>query len=191
MNSDSFTTGQVAKFCKVSPITIIRWIDSGQIKAHHLPGRGDRRVEKRDLLTFMRANDFPIPLQLESDVRRVLVVDDDGAVTRTLSLALFNAGFEVEVAKDGFMAGQLLETFHPSVMTVDLRMPGLSGIDVIRRIRDKKRLDSLRILVVSGMPPEQLEEAVAAGADDKLAKPFDNDELVRRVCALAGIESPV
>lgn len=58
------TTGEVAKYCGVNPRTVIRWIERGHLKAYHLPGRGDSRVEVHDFLSFLREHEMPIPEEL-------------------------------------------------------------------------------------------------------------------------------
>ena len=88
---------------------------------------------------------------------------------------------------NGFKAGILLNNFQPAVMTLDLKMPGLNGLEVIRIVKNDDRLKDMKIIVVSAMPREMLDEARAAGADDVLEKPFENDVLAEKVLQLAGI----
>lgn len=182
------TTGEIAKYCKVSFVTAIRWIDRGRLRAHQLPGRGDRRVELRDFLMFLHENNMPIPRDFEDIAKRVLVVDDELNFSNAIHRVLKKAGFEVKIATDGFAAGQLAEIFNPAVITIDLNMPGLSGIQVIERIRVSEHLKHVKILVISGMPKSELEKALMAGADDILEKPFENRTLVEKVSTLAGVE---
>jgi excisionase family DNA binding protein len=56
-----YTTGKVAKLCRVSPRTVAKWIDAGKLKSHRLPLSHDRRVEHADLITFAREHRFPLP----------------------------------------------------------------------------------------------------------------------------------
>ena len=92
------------------------------------------------------------------------------------------------MASDGFLAGVLAMSFKPTVITLDLRMPGLGGLDVLKALRNQDELTTTKILIVSAMPQEQLEEALDAGADDILEKPFKNKDLVAKVRALADKE---
>lgn len=89
------------------------------------------------------------------------------------------AGFETEIAMDGFSAGALMQVFAPSVMTLDLMMPGLGGFEVLKFMRE--RSTDTRILVISGMPSQQLKKALDEGADDTMAKPYDNEELIEKI----------
>ena len=184
----TLTTGEIAKYCGVNFRTVIRWIERGLLKAHQLPGRGDNRVEVHDFLAFLRTNEMPIPEEFLDRSRRVLIVEDDPAMAAAIQRTLKRAGFETRVASDGFRAGTLLGTFLPGVMTLDLRMPGIPGIDVLKFVRLAERLKDIRILIVSAMPRKELDEALAAGADDVLEKPFKNQELVEKVSRLAGVD---
>ena len=187
MEKPSLTTGEIADYCGVNFRTVIRWIKRGHLKAYQLPGRGDNRVEIRDFVNFLRENEMPIPDDFRKYSMRVLIVDDDTSMAKNIQRVLHRAGFETEIALDGFQAGTLAESFTPSVMTLDLKMPGLSGLEVIRFARSKDNLKHIKIVVVSAMPQQDLDEALSAGADCVLEKPFNNDELVEKVSDLMGI----
>lgn len=187
MEKPSLTTGEIADYCGVNFRTVIRWIKRGHLKAYQLPGRGDNRVEIRDFVNFLRENSMPIPDDFRKYSMRVLIVDDDTSMAKNIQRVLHRAGFETEIALDGFQAGTLAESFTPSVMTLDLKMPGLSGLEVIRFARSKDNLKHIKIVVVSAMPQQDLDEALNAGADCVLEKPFNNDELVEKVSELMGL----
>lgn len=176
-----YTTGEVAKFCNVRKMTVIRWVDRGELPAHQLPGRGDRRITREDLVAFMRKNGFPLPPELEGGGTDVLVVEDDAHAARAIRRSLVGAGLRVEIASDGFSAGSMLERIRPSLVTLDLSMPGMSGFEVLAFIRGREDLRTLKVLVVSALPRERLRDALEAGADACLAKPFRNAELLEQV----------
>lgn len=185
-NKKTLTTGEIAEHCGVNFRTVIRWIDRGLLKAYKLPGRGDNRVQVRDFLSFLHQNNMPIPETFGPNDRRALIVDDDPAAAKAIQRTLRQAGFDTRIASDGFGAGTLLESFEPSAVTLDLNMPGIGGLEVIRYIRENPRFASVKILVVSALDQARLDEAVASGADDALAKPYRNEELVNRVLAMVG-----
>lgn len=183
----NLTTGDIAELCGVNFRTVIRWIQRGHLKAFQLPGRGDNRVQMGDFLAFLRENNMPIPEELQRTQRRVLIVEDDDRMAKAIERALNRAGFETVIATDGFQAGALAASFEPAVMTLDLKMPGLGGIEVLKTVRRDPELTTLKVLVVSAMPREELDEALSAGADDALEKPFNNKDLVRKVSELSGL----
>jgi len=183
----ALTTGQVAKYCGVNFRTVIRWIERGWLKAYKLPGRGDNRIHVPDFLEFVEKHGMGVPEEFVDNARRVLIVEDEPKLARAIQLVLAQGDFESRIAENGFQAGVMLSRFAPSVMTLDLWMPGLSGLEVLEFVRRQERFSSVKILVVSAMPMEDLEKARAAGADDVMTKPFHNADILARVKALAGV----
>jgi two-component system KDP operon response regulator KdpE len=111
----------------------------------------------------------------------VLVVDDEPALLRGLKTNLVARGYEVDTARDGEVALELASAHRPDVVIVDLGLPGIDGLDVIRGLRT---WSSAPIIVLSAR--EQEAEKVAAldaGADDYVTKPFGMGELLARVRA--------
>ena len=180
----SLTTGEIADYCGVNLRTVIRWIEKGYLPAYKLPGRGNNRVRLVDFLSFIDRHGMPMPEALRGYGNRVLVVEDDPPMAESIARVLRASGYEVRVALDGFQAGDALRAFLPALMTLDLRMPGLDGFQVLDYVRQDPELARLKVLILSALPEERLRQAVAAGADDALAKPFDATELVHRTQAL-------
>lgn len=165
--------------------TVLRWIERGELKAYKLPGRGDHRITIEDFMEFLSRNSIPVPAGLRGRTRRVLVVEDEQAMSLFLSEALKDAGYEVQTAVDGLEAGAQLVSFQPDVVTLDLHMKGLSGHRVIELIRSRPALKRMQILVISGMPIEEIDSALREGADDALQKPIELPALLERVGKLA------
>lgn len=184
-SKDTLTTGEAAKWCGVSFRTVLRWIERGDLAAYRLPGRGDARIRLVDFLAFLERHGMPVPDELaRGNTPRVLVVDDDPDVARLIGRVMTEAGYEVEAVHDGFSAGARLAAFSPDLITLDLKMPGLGGLQVIQLIRSMEGFASMRILVVSGLPAEDLKLAIAAGADEALAKPASASALREAARAL-------
>ena len=183
------TSGEIEKLCNVNFRTVLRWIERGELPAYKLPGRGDNRVRMEDFLDFVAAHRLPVPPEFRPNGRRVLVVDDESYMARSIRRVLKGEGFDVKIANDGFRAGTYLGTFAPALVTLDLQMPGLTGFDVLSFIRETEELRSVRILVVSGMDEASLNVALAEGADAVLQKPFDNSALLQKVHELLPLQT--
>jgi EAL domain-containing protein (putative c-di-GMP-specific phosphodiesterase class I)/DNA-binding response OmpR family regulator len=117
-------------------------------------------------------------------VAPVLVIDDDPEARRILVLALMRAGLPVLEASSGEQCLRILEEREVSVVTCDMGMPGMSGLDVVRALRSRPQTATLPFLLVTGSGDgNTVIEALEAGADDFLSKPVRLDELVARVRA--------
>ena len=110
---------------------------------------------------------------------KVLIAEDDGVSQRILRSYLEKWGYEVVVARDGDEAWALFQEHDFPVVITDWMMPGMDGVDLIRRIRECNRPSGFvyTILVTARSQKEDLVEGMDAGADDFVTKPFDRDEL--------------
>ena len=115
----------------------------------------------------------------------ILVVDDDVDVAETVARTLQRAGHEVIVSYRGADALQAAQERHPDLIVLDIRMPGLNGIEVCRLLRGSPGLSRVPVLFLSAKSEvaDRL-EGFEAGADDYITKPFDLRELELRVKAL-------
>jgi len=123
---------------------------------------------------------------------KVLLVDDDPTLRRTLGIGLRAEGHEVLIAADGRTALEAVREDHPDLVVLDLGLPDLSGVEVLRQIRGRSTLP----VVVLSARAESTEkvEALDLGADDYVTKPFGMEELLARVRAAArraGSDVPV
>jgi two-component system KDP operon response regulator KdpE len=110
---------------------------------------------------------------------RILVVDDEPQITRVLRTSLQSNGHEVTVAQDGAAALEQFLKAEPQLVITDLAMPGMDGIELTREIRTRSQAPII-VLSVRGNDSSKV-EALDAGADDFITKPFSIQELLARV----------
>ena len=109
----------------------------------------------------------------------VLAVDDDPAILRTLSINLRARDYDVETAADGRSALQIVDERMPDVVLLDLGLPDMDGISVLKQLRS---FSQVPVIVVSARSePDDKVEALDLGADDFITKPFSIEELLARV----------
>jgi two-component system, chemotaxis family, chemotaxis protein CheY len=112
----------------------------------------------------------------------VLIVEDDAATRRLYKFLLTNGGYPVLEAEDGVAALEQLAHNHCDLVITDMNMPRMDGMDLIRAIR-RDYADVYVILITAFGTPDTEKQAMRMGANDYLAKPFDFEELERRVRA--------
>ena len=180
-----FTTGEAAEICKVSQQTIIRCFDSGRLKGFRVPGSRFRRIPREALIAFMRDNNIP-PDALESGKQKVLVVDDDPEIVELFVDVLERDGrFEVKTAGTGYDAGVLTQEFMPDLVILDYMLPDINGNVVCQTIKSKPEFANTRVIIVSGVVnQEEIDDLLAAGADDFVKKPFNIEQLVDKIGTL-------
>ncbi|RYD23678.1 MAG: response regulator transcription factor [Verrucomicrobiaceae bacterium] len=119
---------------------------------------------------------------------RILVIDDELAIRRLLEILLTGAGHEVSTTGDPHQGIQEAATVKPELIVLDLGLPGIDGIEVLRRVRE---WSSVPVMVLSARSdPQDKVDALDLGADDYLTKPFDAPELLARTRALLRRATP-
>jgi len=113
---------------------------------------------------------------------RILVVDDEASIRRSLKMNLETRGYTVDAAETGEKAMKAFENRRPDLLILDLLMPGIGGIDVVRKLR---AVSTIPIIVLSAIGEEaQKVQALELGADDYMTKPFGMEELFARIRSL-------
>jgi len=129
--------------------------------------------------------------RMDSDGRRVLIVEDDAAIARLMQMHIEAAGHKTRCCADGNKAIELLQEEPWKLVVLDRMLPGADGMRVLRFIRRSSQEEVLPVLMVTalGQTAERV-HGLNEGADDYLAKPFEPEELVARVQALLRRSSP-
>lgn len=167
------TPNEAAAVLMVTTATLRTWTEKGLLNAQTTAG-GHRRFSRKELERFQAERGQV------TGALRILVVDDEPPISRYLSDLL--SGFENVVtatAQDGFSAGQLVQTFRPHFLLLDLMMPGLDGFQVCQRIKSESGNRDIRVIAMTGYPsPDNIERILAAGAESCLSKPLDEAQLL-------------
>lgn len=186
-----FTVFKASQYCSVSPKTIINWIDAGHIKAYRTPG-GHRRINLKDLETFMTKQGIPIPESvLEDDRKKILVVDDDPIIVESIvqSLEEDEHDYEVISAADGFEAGLQVNHFKPNLLILDIMMPDIKGYEVCEKIKSNTETKDTKIVVLSAyLDEEKFNKMKEHGADACFSKPLPLPQLKEEVARLLGFK---
>ena len=115
---------------------------------------------------------------------RVLLVDDDAAMVRVLSLGLRTKGYDVDAANDGAEAIERASACHHDIAVVDLGLPGVGGLEVIRVLTARDRTP---VIAITGRESRSARDsAIGAGAQDLLGKPFSLQALADRMQTALG-----
>ncbi len=188
-SKQSFSTSEVARFCHVTPDTVRKWAEAGRILVFKTPG-GHRRIRRDDLVQFLNEHAIPMAEDLRANSTRVLIVDDEPSIVAVVQRFLERCGpqFQVSSAADGFDAGHQVGLFKPTVVFLDLRLPGIDGFEVCRRIKASPATAATKIIAMTGLLDSDVNERIVGlGAATCLNKPFTTDDL-RKALQLVGVD---
>ena len=179
-----YSTHEVAKLFDVVPMTILRWVERGDLKAFVTVG-GHRRILRESVRERMEALGLAIPKELHPDARpTLLVVDDDELFLRSFQRALrpYASKIDLSMTSSGADALVRLGRDIPSTALVDLCLLDVDGVEVCRQVRGKAELTQVRLIAMTAHPGERRKQAaLTAGAEQVLEKPFDVDALARQL----------
>ncbi|MFO1464000.1 MAG: response regulator [bacterium] len=114
--------------------------------------------------------------------RKVLVVDDDPQIRKILERMLVGPNYEVRSAVDGFTALHQVQEDPPDLVILDIMMPGMSGIEVCRQIRELRPESPIKVLMLSAKDSQaDRRRALEYGANDYITKPFHIASLARKI----------
>ena len=179
-SSELLTPTQVAHALQVAPVTVRQWAQKGLLAAQVTAG-GHRRFDRDVVVEFARSRGMRLGGELlNSHANRVLVVDDDRPFNKFLCQLLRTEQPQLDIATacDDYDAGSLVARHGPSLILLDVMMPGLDGVELCRRIDADTHKRGTRIVAMASQPSDALKaKVVAAGAKCLLQKPFGIEEL--------------
>lgn len=181
-----FTTGQVAKICKVAPRTVSKWFDSGRLKGYRIPGSQDRRIPREQLIRFLKEHGMPLGELEEEEWHKVLLIGTEKLFNdRLKELLPEDEDYKFQYANSGFEAGMLAGNFQPDTIIIDLGLGRAESIQIVARLRaDETHTGTLIVGLASEdeAAPEQLSQH---GFNDVFKKPFDVALLGEKIRSIA------
>jgi excisionase family DNA binding protein len=181
-----FTTGQVAKICKVAPRTVSKWFDSGRLKGYRIPGSQDRRIPREQLIRFLKEHGMPLGELEEEEWHKVLLIGTEKLFNDRLREILpEDEDYKYQLANSGFEAGMLAGNFQPDTIIIDLGLGRSEAIQIVARLRaDDTHTGTLIVGLASEdeAAPEQLSQY---GFNDIFKKPFDVALLGEKIKSIA------
>ncbi|MFN5799024.1 MAG: helix-turn-helix domain-containing protein, partial [Planctomyces sp.] len=130
-----FTTGQVAKICKVAPRTVSKWFDSGRLRGYRIPGSQDRRIPREHLIRFLKEHGMPLGELEDEALGKILLVGSDASTRLNLNEMISNDDFKIEIAASGFEAGIQAESIHPDCVVIDFVMGREEALMIAQNLR--------------------------------------------------------
>ena len=155
-----FTTGQVAKICKVAPRTVSKWFDSGRSRGYRIPGSQDRRIPREHLIRFLKEHGMPLGELEEEGWHKILIIGADKLfIDRVKELLPDDEDYRYEVANSGFEAGIQAHSFHPDTIVIDLAMGRSEAIQIAQNLRRDVAYEATLIIALASedeATPEKL-----------------------------------
>ncbi|MGL3151091.1 response regulator transcription factor [Microbacterium sp. A82] len=128
-------------------------------------------------------HDLPELHRADGSALRILAVDDEQMLTDLLAMALRMEGWEVRTASSGLEALQVAHEFEPDALVLDIMMPDLDGMSVLRRLRESGNLVPVLFLTAKDAVGDRI-AGLTAGGDDYVTKPFSLEEVIARLRAI-------
>jgi len=181
MTNKIFTTGEVAKIFGSSQEAVNYWIRKGKLRAYTTPG-GHHRIDYDDLVRFQEQTGMWMNRELILDVvPKILVIDDEEHLRGFVARAL-EEEYHVTTAESGLDGCIMYGAIKPDILLVDVRMPDISGYEVVRTIKEKYNDRPPKVVVMTGYPfDEDVNKLKMVGIDGFLQKPFTIEELMEAV----------
>ena len=181
-----FTTGQVAKICKVGPRTVSKWFDSGRLRGYRIPGSQDRRIPREYLIKFLKEHGMPLGDLEDADMAKVLIVAQDHVMVGNLRREMpLERSFKVAVAASGFDAGIQAEEFHPDCVIVDFTIGKTEALQICNNLRRNEQFADV-ILVALLADDGSSTSYDRSSINEAFTKPFDAALLAERLRTLIG-----
>jgi len=189
MTKKVFTTGQVAKICKVAPRTVSKWFDSGRLRGYRIPGSQDRRIPREALIRFLKEYGMPLGELEEEEWHKILIIGAEKIfIDRMKELLPEVDDYKYELTQSGFEAGMMAESFHPDSIVIDLALGRTEGIQITANLRKNPAYELTQIIGLAGEDEPNPESLTQHGFTELFKKPFDVALLAERIRSLADLK---
>lgn len=178
------TSHEVGVLLQLNASTVVKWVNDGILPAYRTAG-GHRRIRSADLLVFLKEQGMFIPKQLRgAGPRKVFMVDDDKAYLQSMQRGMRNHKDKVDltIIDNGIEALLRLGSERPDALVLDVNMPNLDGIEVLKRVKENETTKAIEVIVISGNVNDELEKKLLGlGARAVFKKPVAPAELAEMV----------
>jgi two-component system response regulator RpaA len=182
-----FTTGQVAKICKVAPRTVSKWFDSGRLKGYRIPGSQDRRIPREQLIKFLKEHGMPLGELEEEEWHKILIIGaEKHFIDRLQELLPDSEDYKYQIANSGFEAGIMAQSFHPDTIIIDLSLGRSEALQIAANLRRDPAYETTLMIALASedeADPDSLK--TAHHFNEAFKKPFDIALLAERIRSLA------
>lgn len=177
------TTHEAARLLQVDPTSIVKWTQEEGLPVFRTPG-GHRRIRAADLLSFVREHHMFVPPELESEVRRVLLVVGDRELANALGRGLRGApNVEVALPDSAIEALVQVGAWNPHVVVLDTELPDLNGLQVFQWLRTNPDTSAIEVVVLAGQDRSVDGWVAHLGAKALFAKPITAAVLLDAIVA--------
>lgn len=200
MSRNLLTTNEAADLLGIARTSLINWLKKGELESSQTPG-GHRRFKLDELLAFAEKRGFTLKQDIlaqfsesaeavtdvleskNTSLNKILLVDDDADFRQFAQDCLEIAGsFEVKEAMNGIEAALTIGSWKPDLVLLDLRMPGMNGIEFCKEMKSKEEFGSVKVVIMSAYSEkESLEEIEGLGIDSVLQKPIGIKDFVDKI----------
>ncbi len=182
-----FTTGQVAKICKVGPRIVSKWVDSGRLKGYRVPGSRFRRIPRVYLIRFMKEYGLPLGDLEDETTAKVLIIAQDPVLIENLKRELpLETSFKLAVADSGFDAGIQAERFHADAVVVDFSIGRTEALQICQTLRCNREFSDVILFALLPAGDNWTSNLNRSYINETFNKPADAALLAKRLRTLIG-----
>jgi len=179
-----FTTGDVARICRVTINTVVKWFDSGDMGGYRIPSSGARRIPRKDLMDFMREFNFPLD-EILSDKYKILVVDNRPKVLTAFRKAFSDSdNYSLETAVSGFEAGLLTKDFMPDMIFLDVDLGNIDADKIINLLKATRETPPPELYAISSDMNEKTITALKKRGYSEVIKSDSKPSEIRKIAKM-------